>query len=86
MISKDTSGSLGGTFLTDFLQMDAEDELLVYDNATSTLTVAEECQGVGVYYTCEYNFYWKGFSKKPPDIGTEVRLASQYKQCMLTVK
>ena len=80
----DTTANLNHSFLTIFLETHADNELVVYDNATSMVIATDDHQRWGVYYICESELYWKGFSKKALEICAGVRYSGIMTTSVLT--
>lgn len=59
------------TIFLDFLETYAEDNVLIYDSAKSTLVAGLDSSGSNVNLTCACDFYWKGFSQRLLEIDAE---------------
>lgn len=55
----------------DFLETHAEDNVLIYDPAKSTLVAGLDSGRSNVNMTCACNFYWKGLSQRLLEIDAE---------------
>ena len=66
-----TEGPRGGeTIFLDFLETYAEDNVLIYDSAMSTLVTGLDSSRSNVKMTCACDFYWKGFSQRLLELDT----------------
>lgn len=52
------------TILLGFLETYAEDDVLIYDSARSTLVAGMNLSRSNMNLTCACDFYWKGFSQR----------------------
>ena len=59
------------TIFLDFLETYAEDNVLIYDSAKSTLVTGFDSSRSNVNLTCACDFYWKGFSQRLLEIDAE---------------
>ena len=59
------------TVLLAFLETHAEDDVLIYDSAESTLVAEIDSSRFNMNLTCACDFYWKGFSQKLLEINAE---------------
>ena len=59
------------TIFLDFLETYAEDNVLTYDSAKSTLVAGLDSSGSNINLTCACDFYWKGFSQRLLEIDAE---------------
>lgn len=60
-----------GTVLLAFLETHADDDVLIYDSASSTIVAETDSSRMNMNLTCACDFYWKGFSQKLLEINTE---------------
>ena len=59
------------TVLLAFLETHAEDDVLIYDSARSTIVAENDSSRLNMNLTCSCDFYWKGFSQKLLEINAE---------------
>ena len=59
------------TVLLAFLETHAEDDVLIYDPARSTMVAETDSSRLDMNLTCACDFYWKGFSQKLLEINAE---------------
>ena len=59
------------TIFLNFLEIYAEDNVLIYDSAKSTLVAGLDSSRSNVNLTCACDFYWKGFSQRLLEIDAE---------------
>ena len=59
------------TALLAFLEIHAEDDVLIYDPARSTLVAEIDSSRLNMNLTCACDFYWKGFSQRLLEIDAE---------------
>ena len=59
------------TILLAFLETHAEDDVLIYDSARSTIVAETDSSRWNMNLTCACDFYWKGFSQKLLEINAE---------------
>ena len=58
------------TMFLDFLETYAEDNVLIYDSAKSTLITGLDSSRSNVKMTCACDFYWKSFSQRLLELDT----------------
>ena len=59
------------TVLLAFLETHAEDDVLIYDSARSTMVAENDSSRWNMNLTCACDFYWKGFSQKLLEINAD---------------
>ena len=60
------------TVLLAFFETHAEDEVLMYDSASSTLVAETDSSRLNMNLTSACDFYWKGFSQRLLEIDAEI--------------
>ena len=59
------------TVLLAFLETHAEEDVLIYDPARSTMVAETDSSRLDMKLTCACDFYWKGFAQKLLEINAE---------------